>query len=980
MFKTFKSSKLYKYIFVLILIIGTFFATAESSWNLNNGKVGIDNIFSAEYVCFNKNTDTKYYRVEDALDKAKSGETIYCYPGKDPIIRRDCTISNNVTLVLPYEGETWDGRKSGENFPTGNSIADFADSNSNNVSTYKKNELTLASNVTLSIEGGKLFVGGVLGNETPFLSGHTSGNYTQITMESNSKIIAKKGYKNEIQCLGYIKEKYTGSNITNNSEVILESGTTLKLPFVIYDYRGGSDTVGSYKKGGISPFAIFDFPNIQVKSTINYGTSVIGFADLYTSTIIIKHNTTNINVVGNSGSLVNLKENSYVVYKYNHSDLRYTTKDTSSYSNIDFYGGMTAGNLKMDITVAGITQSISTEKVLFPLSYRLNLSFYNGVYDLNVKYKMMTGSKFYSDYSSTVNFNNDFIIYNSYSDPDGGGAAYPTKERAKFIINGNTNINAAFGGLVETTSDKELIYLNISSKTLTVTSTEGHGSSNIVTNKFNKYTDQPDLTQTARGEVLNADKTSHPVTNFESTIYTSNKYSYFVKADDLGSYTIKYFNEDKTLYKEVNYPIFKGESITLSGLSIEEPIKRFYKFDGWKITNNSDLTSNLVDPNGFIVSANNVYYAIATYSLATYNVSYNYQFIGCDEVDVINPNATLLSFTYDDLGSIGELKKAYAEGLYFDGWYVNNDFNNTYLTLDESISDVGYKDIVLTSKFTNSKPYTIKFIDSGNEQYYTEGDLNTQKVTKGSDIKIPSPINCNDNPDFPKYLEAFYDQYGNKLDNNYVLNGQDDVITFTAKWLNKDVLTYLDNNDNVISKQYFIKGSNAKLKGFNDFSDTTNYTDVPIDETDGADYHTYGTLDGFTTTKGGNKLYNLEGTITNFNSMNLYPYYNNYKKYKLYVHNNCAPWFHDAIIVITIQETGEEIPIGEDKIITSYYKENLNFKISFIDVEGDYSSKKYYLTIKKNNIIIENRLRISGTVTYDKILSIDGSYNIVLSA
>lgn len=190
MFKTFKSSRIYKYIFVLLLIIGTFFATARSSWNLDDGKINLDNIFSTEYVCLNKNTNTEYYRVEDALDKAKSGDVIYCYPGKNPVIRRDCTISNNVSLILPYEGETWNGRKSGGNFPTGNSIADFADSNSSNVSTYKKNELTLASNVTLSIEGGKLYVGGVLGNETPYLSGHTSGNYTQISMESNSKIIS----------------------------------------------------------------------------------------------------------------------------------------------------------------------------------------------------------------------------------------------------------------------------------------------------------------------------------------------------------------------------------------------------------------------------------------------------------------------------------------------------------------------------------------------------------------------------------------------------------------------------------------------------------------------------------------------------------------------------------------------------------------------------------------------------------------------
>lgn len=882
MLKRFKSSRLYKYLFVLILIIGTFFVTAKSSWNLDDGKIGLGSIFNSEYVCFNKNKDIKYYRVEDALDKANSGDTIYCYPGKNPTIRRDCTIANNVTLILPYEGETWNGRKSGDKYDTGNSTNNFADSDNNKVGAYKKNELTIANNVTLSIEGGKLYIGGVVGHESSGLSGHTSGNYTQISLETNAKIIAKEGYNNEIECLGYIKEKYSGNNKTNNSQVIFESGTTVKLPFVIYDYQGGDRTVGSYKKGNISPFAIFDFPNIQVESKINYGTNIIGLADLFTNkttisliTIKAQHNTTDINIVGTSSSLVNLKENSYIIYKYIHSDLRYTTNDANSYSKIDFYGGMDTGNLKMDIKLLGMSQTISTEDVLFPLSYRLNLNFYSGIYNINTKCKLMTGSNLYSDHSSTMNFNKDFIIYKSYSDPD-GTPKYPTKDRARFIINGNTNISGAFGGLVETTNDKETMYLNISSKTLSVTSIEGHWKYTN-SDKIEYNDSQPDLTQVARGEVLSSDKETHPVTNFESTIYTSSNYSYFVKANDLGSYTIKYYNDDKTLYKEVSYPIFKGETISLNGLSIEEPTKRFYKFDGWKITSNSDLTTNLKDPNGFEVKENNTYYAIASYSLATYSISFNYEFLDCKESELVNDN-NVLSFTKNDLPLT--LKKASNKGTYFNGWYINKDYNNSYLTIDESINDVGYKDLELTCQFTNTKTYTIKFIDNTYSDKYSSGALNTQKVSNINDINIPYPINCNENPNFNMYFEGFYDQNGNKLDENYVFNDQDDVIIFTAKWTNKDILTYLDNNGKEIAKDYYKKGSQVTLKGINEF-DNSDYTN-PKDETSGADKHTYYTLSGYSTTKNGSKVYDLGSNISNFSSMNLYPYYKvDYYKYHI---------------------------------------------------------------------------------------------------
>ena len=869
MLKRFKSSRLYKYLFVLILIIGTFFVTAKSSWNLDDGKIGLGSIFNSEYVCFNKNKDIKYYRVEDALDKANSGDTIYCYPGKNPTIRRDCTIANNVTLILPYEGETWNGRKSGDKYDTGNSTNNFADSDNNKVGAYKKNELTIANNVTLSIEGGKLYIGGVVGHESSGLSGHTSGNYTQISLETNAKIIAKEGYNNEIECLGYIKEKYSGNNKTNNSQVIFESGTTVKLPFVIYDYQGGDRTVGSYKKGNISPFAIFDFPNIQVESKINYGTNIIGLADLFTNkttisliTIKAQHNTTDINIVGTSSSLVNLKENSYIIYKYIHSDLRYTTNDANSYSKIDFYGGMDTGNLKMEIKLLGMSQTISTEDVLFPLSYRLNLNFYSGIYNINTKCKLMTGSNLYSDHSSTMNFNKDFIIYKSYSDPD-GTPKYPTKDRARFIINGKT------------TNDKETMYLNISSKTLSVTSIEGHWKYTN-SDKIEYNDSQPDLTQVARGEVLSSDKETHPVTNFESTIYTSSNYSYFVKANDLGSYTIKYYNDDKTLYKEVSYPIFKGETISLNGLSIEEPTKRFYEFEGWKITSNSDLTTNLKDPNGFEVKENNTYYAIASYSLATYSISFNYEFLDCKESELVNDN-NVLSFTKNDLPLT--LKKASNKGTYFNGWYINKDYNNSYLIIDESINDVGYKDLELTCQFTNSKTYTIKFIDNTYSDKYSSGALNTQKVSNINDINIPYPINCNENPNFNMYFEGFYDQNGNKLDENYVFNDQDDVIIFTAKWTNKDVLTYLDNNGKEILKEYYKKGSQVTLKGINEF-DNSDYTN-PKDETSGADKHTYYTLSGYSTTKNGSKVYDLGSDISNFSSMNLYPYYEYYSTYLL---------------------------------------------------------------------------------------------------
>lgn len=967
MFKSFKSSRLYKYIFVLILIIGTFFATAKSSWSLDDGKTGLGNIFSAEYVCLNKNTSTQYYRVEDALDKAKSGDVIYCYPGKNPVIRRDCTISNNVSLILPYEGETWNGRKTGTSFTSGPENGNFADCDTAHVSKYLKNSLTLSSNVTLTLKGGKLYIGGIVGHESQVLGGHTSGSYTQILMETNSKIIAKENFKNEIICLGYIKQKYTNTNINNGSSILIEKDSTLKVPFVIYDYRGGTDTVGTYKHGNISPFAVFDFPNIQIFSKINYGANVIGLADLYTGKKLFfqaQHNNADINIIGITESLINLKTNGYVTYQYIHDDLRYTTQKDTSYSKINFYGGFNTGNLQMYVDVPLFAQNISTENVLFPISYRLDISLYDGVYDLNTKYKLMTGSRIYADKSTTVNVNKDFIVYNSYSDPNGnGGAKYPDKGKAEFIINGNTNIVGPFGGLVQTSSNKEQMLLTIQSSTLTVTSKEGHGD----TSSFAPY-DQPDLTQTARGEVLASDKVNHPITNFESSVYISNNNeSYFIKADNLGSYKIIYnldggLINDSSANVTMSYPIFKGESNTLNGLSIDDPVKRFYRFDGWEISANSDYT-NGVSPNGFSVTDNGVYYAKAKYSLATYDITYSYVFPNDEMANVDNSLNEIKSFTRNDLPIT--LSKAKSDGLYFNGWFVNNNLNSSTMVLDESFSNVGYDDIDLTCLFTDSKTFTIKFIDNEYNSYYNEGALNTQRVTKTSDISEPYPINCNENHDFPKYLDGFYDQHGNKFDENYVLNDQDDVITFTAKWMDKDVLTYLDNNDKVISKQYFKKGTNVTLKAFNDFNDT-NYTE-PKDETAGADCHTYSTLSGYTNIKNGNKIYDLASTIANFDSISLYPYYEKQYTYLLECQISAsqeATFGSNGSYNVNI-DGKESFDIKKKTGSNRYVSSNIIITITINEAYYAWATwdKKYYnwsITGVPSNLIISDEKAISG--------------------
>ena len=142
-----------KYFILLGLFFFSLSAVGFSSWNLYDA-FGIDSIYFAEPVCYNNKTNVQYYTIEDALSNANSGDTIFTYVGKNPTIRKSCEIKAGVTLCLPFDGETWNGRQSGDDtakwFDDGGNI--FADANASRVKTYRKNSVTISKNVS----GGKM--------------------------------------------------------------------------------------------------------------------------------------------------------------------------------------------------------------------------------------------------------------------------------------------------------------------------------------------------------------------------------------------------------------------------------------------------------------------------------------------------------------------------------------------------------------------------------------------------------------------------------------------------------------------------------------------------------------------------------------------------------------------------------------------------------------------------------------------------------
>ena len=511
-----------KSIFISIfLIISCFFNIGNSSFLVSSDakKDNININEGTKAVCYNARTGIRYTTIEKALSVAKedvaNNDTIYVIPGANPVITQDCEIAIGDTLCLPYED---DGSTTHKSYSRKNSSGvTFADSNANLVSKNRKSLVTIQAGVVIS-NYGTIEVGGVLGTgvsgQKP--TGHTTTSYSEILMQSSSKII-NNGVLN---IYGYIKE-----DAKNNGSIIENlNGSNVKMPFVIYDFRGGSYSYACYRKD-VMPFSNYDFPNCQVLQKYNYGSKLTGMVTIYASS----WSTPDVLVLGIESDTCLFKlSNGYFTIKYNPSNVLYTTndvissttKETANLTEIHSCGDIALENMKISLSV-GISVTIDTSKMFCPLPYKFQVYIDSGTFSINDKVKFLGGSLLMINPNGTVVCNSNLILYENYipAISTGGTNLYPSSlSSASLIVNGTININSAFGGIVETSSETGI--LNTSS-----TFSNSLNSLEILTSKGSSIFARADKTDTrteeAKAYLGSSSKPSTPSKLSASTNYTS---------------------------------------------------------------------------------------------------------------------------------------------------------------------------------------------------------------------------------------------------------------------------------------------------------------------------------------------------------------------------------------------------------------------------------------------------------------------------
>ena len=740
---------------------------------------------------------TNYVTIESALRNAKSGDKVYVYPGTNPIINQSCVVKSGVELFIPYESETWENRES-------SGTANFADSTTSYVNTYRKNEVKINSGVSLTIEsGGSLYIGGQTGNTGQPMQGHTCGKYTQITLYDNAQIINK----GNVKCFGYIKEQ----SKDNNSKFLSYSGEVYS-PLVVYDYRGGTSTAGVYKSSDtgapISPFNVLDMPNIQVYSAYYYGTNLFGYVNLYTGqasmsaagatvTIKARYNYEEIKVISSNTEvgIFELSSGGYITTKFNayfDNSNNCLTKNTLT-TKLDLYNNATFNVMSLSINAANdvtvdppileivakpiiqglLNTTITTKDVYFPVSYKMDITLHEGNFKSEGKLKFLPGSKITINNGANLTLN-DTIFYTDFIDTSYGSYVYPTSidevalERAKIIVNGNLTlvnkndglVNSGSGGIIDTSEDNAI--LSVLTTNLTATSYDGHGTREGTTFNFIPNSNSPKV-ENLRGVMNTTNTNDDGTSNFSYGFYASKNQKWVsIDESELGSYTLN-FNANGGNYTgessvQIKY-LLSNSNPKIESINVPNPTKEYYEFVGWYIEGTNTLALN------YPISDGGVYNLVAHYVIDEYTVSYVIQYdTNLTPGTLINDNPTTI--TYEDINSGLKLLEPIDGEYNFYGWFTNaemTEFVDSFTTSMLTSAQATDNTITLYGLFTLKEIYDIEIYDANDNLYQSKKILAESEYV---DVYLPNDI-LNDNT----YIEGSYSTSSILYKHEYVYNG-----------------------------------------------------------------------------------------------------------------------------------------------------------------------------------------------------------------
>ncbi len=391
-------------------------------------------------------------------------------------------IPSGATLLVPYANDQLGISGSSDAFPYANYGV------TEKVSTGSPGMLDPSSgvNITLTIpeqaeinvkNGSKFVVGGVIfSNNSGIAAGATAGE--ESGTHSNVKVDGKISLENGavFSTCGYV---------LGSGEIVAASGATVYQPFLVLDYNGGSYTVAT--NGEISAFDRYAVLNIQCRVTMHSGARMYGYADLYTGATSLtdaQHNKSSALLIGNASddALVKLADGAVLHATYDAT--RYVEEYPGvGKTTLEISGGASMGSLKLKVTVSGMSQTVSTENVVFPVPYNFDiiLGGSGSTYTIGYQMALLPGAGLTVGEGATLNVTSLLMVFDGFYEHTSTGKEgdtcdpvplhstkvskpYPLADAlqassfggngaANLMVNGTLNVTSAgsLGGLVQTT-------------------------------------------------------------------------------------------------------------------------------------------------------------------------------------------------------------------------------------------------------------------------------------------------------------------------------------------------------------------------------------------------------------------------------------------------------------------------------------------------------------------------------------------------
>lgn len=463
-----------------------------------------------------------YYTIEEALDAAISGKTIFVLNDTAFATQEIAgvlynnvkfrTVKTGVTLLLPFNendtvGHIGAGEDGSANYKATAALTGTA-------KLYKT--LVIPEGIEV-IVNGKLIVGAQTGTTAAGgVQNGVRGNYCEISLGGTITL-----NNATLEVYGYIKGN---GEITANNTTVIEN-------LCITGWLGGRESAGRYIGDGkilaIStnvnnpvqfPFSRYELRSVQLSITLHKGSKLQGYAKIATSPIAgIK---AQINEAWLPFVSSDNNESSGLV-RMKSSDAKVVKTFKGDRVGIETYGSVEDGYTSVTLEVVNMTISMTSEKVFFPICGKTDIVIKSGTFTQKYKYKLMPGSSLTIDNGATLNQNGSIVVYTG-DFKDVTDTHYPSGlGDAIFTVNGTLNINGAFGGKVLSTTAGKVI-VGAKATITNVYSPEGKG--NVSNAMITSYT-RLDKTMTTKSLVfVNADNSTVAAATNKTYNYSNGKW------------------------------------------------------------------------------------------------------------------------------------------------------------------------------------------------------------------------------------------------------------------------------------------------------------------------------------------------------------------------------------------------------------------------------------------------------------------------